>query len=65
VRENDRVTIAGLTELEPGSTPEVHLDHEDGSRDSFKVQHTLSEIQIRWFRQGSTLNTIAAETAAE
>jgi aconitate hydratase len=65
VRENDRVTIAGLTELEPGSTPEVHLDHEDGSRDSFKVQHTLSEIQIRWFHQGSALNTIAAEIAAE
>jgi aconitate hydratase len=42
----------------------VHLDHKDGSKDSFKVQHTLSNIQIRWFRQGSALNTIAAQAAA-
>ncbi len=64
VQEYDRISISGLTELKPGSTPTVHLDHKDGSKDSFKVQHTLSNIQIRWFRQGSALNTIAAQAAA-
>ena len=32
------------------------LHHEDGSKESFEVQHTYNEQQIAWFRAGSALN---------
>ena len=39
-----------------GRTLKVVLHHEDGSKESFEVQHTYNEQQIAWFRAGSALN---------
>ncbi|HKK10035.1 MAG TPA: hypothetical protein VJ939_04320 [Bacteroidales bacterium] len=30
----------------------------DGSQESFPVNHTYNEFQIRWFKEGSALNLI-------
>ncbi|MBW2418305.1 MAG: aconitate hydratase [Deltaproteobacteria bacterium] len=58
VQERDRVSIRGLTKLEPGKPLDATLHHEDGSEDSFAVEHTLNEEQIAWFRAGSALNLL-------
>src|SRR5690606_27667172 len=63
VREKDRVDITGLTELAPGKPLTVTLHHDDGSSESFAVNHTLSEEQIAWFKAGSALNHIAGQQA--
>jgi len=65
VQQKDRVAIKGLTELAPGKPLTVELTHEDGSKDSFSVSHTLSEAQIGWFEAGSSLNALSGQRAAE
>jgi aconitate hydratase len=59
VREGDRVSIRGLTSLAPGKPLDLELAHADGTSDAFKVNHTLSEPQIAWFKAGSSLNAMA------
>ncbi len=58
VRENDRFSITGLSDLAPGRALTVALKHDDGSEDSFQVEHTMTEEQIAWFQAGSALNKI-------
>ena len=58
VRENDRISIAGLTEFTPGKNLEVILNHSDGTTESFEVLHTYNQAQIDWFKDGSALNAM-------
>ena len=61
IRADDVVDLIGLTDLAPGSTVEVVLEHADGSTDAFPANHTLSEEHIDWFKAGSALNLLAAK----
>lgn len=56
VREHDFLSVIGLVNFEPGHHLTVVLHHEDGTKESFEVQHTYNEQQIGWFRAGSALN---------
>lgn len=56
VRERDTISIDGLSRFEPGRNLTVVLQHEDGSKENFEVQHTYNNQQITWFREGSALN---------
>ena len=56
IREHDLLSVIGLKDFTPGHTLKVVLHHEDGSKESFEVQHTYNEQQIAWFRAGSALN---------
>lgn len=56
VREDDRISLTGLTEFAPGKTLDITLKHSDGTTDTFKVEHTYNETQINWFKAGSALN---------
>jgi aconitate hydratase len=38
------------------------LTHEDGSHDKVALQHTLNAEQIAWFKAGSALNVIKAQS---
>ncbi len=58
VAEGDRISITGISDIEPGVDLTATLTHEDGSTDSFTVKHTLSDEQIEWFKAGSALNKI-------
>jgi aconitate hydratase len=58
VREDDDIDIVGLTEFAPARQLTVVLNHKDGSKDSFKVNHTYNKNQIEWFKAGSALNLI-------
>ena len=58
VREDDRVSIVGLTEIAPRQNLTVRLEHSDGSpAGEFEVSHALSDPQIEWFKAGSSINS--------
>ena len=56
IREKDRLSVIGLKEFAPGRSLQVRVLHEDGTEETFAVQHTYNEQQIAWFRAGSALN---------
>jgi len=58
IREGDRVSITGLSELAPGKPVKVVVVHADGSKDEFSCRHTFNGEQIGWFRAGSALNVL-------
>ena len=60
IRADDKVSLAGLTELAPGSQVAMALHHSDGTEETLPLKHTLNEAQIDWFKAGSSLNVIAA-----
>jgi aconitate hydratase len=63
VREDDRVSITGLTALKPGALLTLVLKHADGTTDACPLNHTFNENQIGWFKAGSALNLIAKGTS--
>ncbi len=58
VREDDSIDILGLQSFTPGEPLTIVLNHSDGSKEEFKVNHTYNEPQIEWFKAGSALNLI-------
>ena len=56
IREHDLLSVSGLVHFAPGCNLTIILHHEDGTKESFEVQHTYNEQQIAWFRAGSALN---------
>lgn len=56
VREHDRVSIEGLSQLEPGKPLECILHHSNGARETIWLEHSYNEAQIEWFKMGSALN---------
>jgi len=58
VREDDRLSILGLTDFAPGKLLTVKLHHSDGSVEDFEVAQTYNQAQIDWFKAGSALNAM-------
>ena len=56
VREEDKISIVGLKEFAPGKPLTAILYHADGTEESFAVNHTYNELQIKWFKAGAALN---------
>jgi aconitate hydratase len=63
VLETDRISLRGLADLGPDTSLVAVLRHDDGSEESFAVSHTLNEEQIEWFKAGSALNLLRAQSA--
>ncbi|OJU52222.1 MAG: aconitate hydratase [Bacteroidales bacterium 45-6] len=58
VKEDDKISILGLANFQPGKNLEVVLTHKDGTKESFEAAHTYNELQINWFKKGSALNAM-------
>ncbi len=58
VLEDDTIDIKGLSQFAPGKNLSVVLNHADGSKEEFEVQHTYNDQQIEWFKAGGALNII-------
>jgi aconitate hydratase len=58
VQENDTIDIVGLKTFTPGKPLSVVLHHSNGTTDTFDVNHTYNEQQIKWFEAGAALNII-------
>ena len=56
IQEHDLLSVVGLKDFVPERNLTVVLHHEDGSQESFEVQHTYNEQEIGWFRACSALN---------
>jgi aconitate hydratase len=58
IREDDKISILGLTDFAPDKDLTLVLHHRDGSTESFAVAHTYNQSQIEWFKAGSALNKL-------
>jgi aconitate hydratase len=56
IKEDDRISIVGMMNFEPGKPLTAILHHSDGKQDSFLVNHTFNDWQIKWYWAGSALN---------
>lgn len=56
IKPSDRISLLNLKDLAPGKWVECCIKHADGSTETIKLQHTLNEGQIEWFKAGSALN---------
>jgi aconitate hydratase len=57
-RDDDRVSLVSLTTLAPGRAVECRVRHADGSSETLLLNHSYSQQQLRWFREGSALNLL-------
>ncbi|CAH2036992.1 unnamed protein product, partial [Iphiclides podalirius] len=56
IQPSDKISLLGLKDLAPGKPVDCEIKHKDGSVDRIKLNHSLNEQQISWFRAGSALN---------
>ena len=56
IREDDYVSIIGIRNFKLGEPLTVILYHADKTQESFLVNHTFNDLQIRWYKAGSALN---------
>jgi aconitate hydratase len=64
IQENDTLDIIGLTSFAPGKQLTVVLNHDNGSKEEIKVNHSYNAQQIEWFKAGGALNIIRASVKA-
>jgi aconitate hydratase len=58
IREDDLISVKGLTEFTPGRPLNIILFHSNGNTDEFPASHSYNKKQIEWFKAGSALNLI-------
>jgi aconitate hydratase len=63
IREDDRISLVGLSDLTPGKPVTCLVQHADGSTETLELQHSYGASQIAWFRLGSALNMFHEEAA--
>jgi len=64
IKEDDSIDISGLTTFAPDVQLTITLNHADGSKEEFKVNHSYNAQQIEWFKAGGALNIIRATVKA-
>jgi aconitate hydratase len=64
IQEDDTIDIIDLTNFAPDKPLTLLLQHNDGSSEEIKVNHSYNENQIGWFKAGSALNMIRAQNKA-
>lgn len=65
IQEDDVIDILGLTTFTPDVPLTLVLNHADGTKEEFKVNHSYNAQQIEWFKAGGALNIIRKEAAAK
>jgi aconitate hydratase len=58
IREDDRLSLVGLSSLAPGKPVECRVRHADGTTETLRLNHTFAANQLDWFRGGSALNVV-------
>ena len=56
IREDDRISLVGLSELAAGKPVECVIRHADGTSETLRLNHSIGESQVEWFRIGGALN---------
>lgn len=58
IRETDRISIVGLSDIQPGKQIHAIINHEDGTKEDLMLNHSYNKFQIKWFQAGSALNIL-------
>jgi aconitate hydratase len=58
IQEDDTFDFIDLEDFAPNKQLTIRINHQDGSSEEIKVNHTYNENQIEWFKAGSALNMI-------
>jgi aconitate hydratase len=64
IREDDRVSIIGLSGFAPGKPLKMIVKHSDGAAHECELNHSFNETAIAWFKAGSALNLIGRGAAS-
>jgi aconitate hydratase len=64
IREDDTIDIDGLTTFTANVPLTLVLNHADGTREEFPVNHSYNAQQIDWFKAGGALNIIRRQVVA-
>ena len=62
IKEDDTLNFIDLDAFAPKKQLTLEVLHQDGSSDQIKLNHTYNAQQIEWFKAGSALNLIRANT---
>ena len=65
IQEDDTFNFIDIVDFAPDRQLTLEVVHADGSKDIIKVNHTYNRSQIEWFQEGSALNVIKKENAAQ
>ena len=58
IMEEDRISLLGLQDLQPGKPVRCYLHHTDGKIEEINLKHSYNQSQIEWFHAGSALNVL-------
>lgn len=56
IREDDSFDLSGLDKFAPGRPLTLTIHHAGGTTEDIRLNHTYSDLQIKWFKAGSALN---------
>jgi aconitate hydratase len=63
IQEDDTFNFVDIADFAPNKPLTLEIVHNDGSKDTIKVNHTYNDAQIKWYREGSALNLIKKQNA--
>ena len=58
IREDDRISLTGLSALAAGKPVACGIVHADGTTEALLLNHSYSEAQLAWFKSGAALNLV-------
>ena len=58
IREDDKISILELNDLEPQKPVPCIIKHNDGTQEKISLYHSYNHSQIEWFKAGSALNVL-------
>lgn len=58
IQENDRFCLLGVENLAPDSLLTLQINSADGNTREISLSHSLTSLQVEWFKAGSALNSI-------
>jgi aconitate hydratase len=63
IKEDDKISILGLTDFAFDKPFECELQHSDGNSEKIILKHSYNSSQIEWFKAGSALNVLKNKTS--
>ncbi len=61
IGEDDRISIAGLANVQQGRPVKCVITHPDGRSEVISLKHSYNQAQIGWFKAGSALNLMRTQ----
>jgi len=62
IKEDDKISINGLSDFAPDKSFECLLKHSDDTTEKIILTHSYNSSQIEWFKDGSALNVLKNKT---